>query len=49
MFKVNNIDTRTLSMASSVTPCPRVSIVNIEHEIAAWEGLFFHKKFALKT
>ena len=46
MFQVNNKDTRTTPMTSFwclyckletyFTPCPSVSIVNLEHVIAGW-------------
>ena len=31
MFKVNNKDTRSLSLTLNITPCSSVSIVNFEH------------------
>ena len=39
MFKVNNKDTRTMSLTSKLThfiPCYSVSIVNFEYKIDGW-------------
>ena len=36
MFKVNNEDTFIVNF----TPCSSVSIVNFEHVIAGWDGIF---------
>ena len=36
MFKVNNKDTRTTTMALNISPCSGVSIGNFEHVNADW-------------